>query len=82
VSELVRATWLVQQLAGVGKCIYLRSNKVAELQGKELSMSWHLQQINNAGRQPSVPGEYVACPQATAAPALSLIFPSTAAAFC
>ncbi len=29
---------------------------------------WHLQQINNAnGQGPTVPGEYVACPQATAA---------------
>ena len=29
--------------------------------------SWNLQQINNAGgRGPTVPGEYVACPQATA----------------
>jgi len=30
-------------------------------------MSWHLQQINNVnGQGPTVPGEYVACPQATA----------------
>jgi len=30
--------------------------------------SWHLQQINNAnGNGATVPGEYVACPQATAA---------------
>jgi hypothetical protein len=30
---------------------------------------WHLQQINNAaGPDPTVPGEYVACPQATASP--------------
>jgi dTDP-4-dehydrorhamnose 3,5-epimerase-like enzyme len=29
--------------------------------------SWHLQQINNAnGNGPTMPGEYVACPQATA----------------
>jgi hypothetical protein len=29
-------------------------------------VSWNLQQINNATGQPTVPGEYVACPQATA----------------
>ena len=35
-------------------------------------MPWNLQQINNAnGNGPTVPGEYVACPQATA-PASSL----------
>src|SRR6516162_1498888 len=30
-------------------------------------MSWHLQQINNVnGQGPTVPGEFMACPQATA----------------
>jgi len=34
---------------------------------------WNLQQINNAAGQPSVPGEYVACPQATAAAAFVFV---------
>jgi hypothetical protein len=37
---------------------------------------WNLQQINNATGQPTVPGEYVACPQATVA-ATAIYFVST-----